>query len=63
MLCTWQIEGVVRKEAVIKTKYKDGSTKNYKLDDMCTNKKLIENFSREIIDPCNDEGGIWSYDL
>jgi len=53
----------VQKNAIIKTKYKDGSTKNYKLDDMCTDKTLIENFSREIIDPCNDEGGIWSYDL
>ena len=63
LLCTWQDEGVVRKEAVIKTKYTDGSTKNYKLHDMCTDKKLIENFSREIIDPCNDEGGIWNYDF
>jgi len=63
LLCTWQKEGVVQKNAIIKTKYKDGSTKNYKLDDMCTDKTLIENFSREIIDPCNDEGGIWSYDL
>ena len=63
LLCTWQDQGVVRKEAVIKTKYTDGSTKNYKLHDMCTDKKLIENFSREIIDPCNDEGGIWNYDF
>jgi hypothetical protein len=63
LLCTWQKEGVVQKNAIIKTKYKDGSTKNYTLDDMCTDKTLIENFSREIIDPCNDEGGIWSYDL
>lgn len=63
LLCTWQDEGVVQKNAIIKTKYTDGSTKNYKLHDMCTDKKLIENFSREIIDPCNDEGGIWSYDL
>ena len=53
----------MRKEAVIKVKYTVGSTKDYTLHDMCTNKKLIESFSKEIIDPCNDEGGIWSYDL
>ena len=63
LLCTWQDEGIVQKNAVIKTKYKDGSTKNYKLHDMCTDKIIIENFSREIINPCNDEDGIWSYDL
>ena len=63
LLCTWQDEGVVRNEAVIKVKYTVDSTKDYTLHDMCTNKKLIESFSKEIINPCNDEGGIWSYDL
>lgn len=65
LLCKWQEQGVVRKNAIIKTKYTDGSTKNYLLHDMCTNNKLIEKFSREIINPCSDEDGdgIWNYDF
>ncbi len=61
LLCIWQKEGIVRSEAIIKVKNTDNSIEEYELKSMCTNKDLIENFNKDILNPCGDESNIWNY--
>ncbi len=39
----------------------DNSIEEYELKSMCTNKDLIENFNKDILNPCGDESNIWNY--
>ena len=63
LICGWQYEGIIRNEATIRAGDERDSENVYQLKQLCTNKDLIEKFDQDIINPCNDENGIWNYDF